>query len=64
MLVLSRRKNESLVLDGRITVRVIEVRGGKVRLGIEAPREVPVHRAEVRRRIDAEPSRHGGHQAA
>jgi len=64
MLVLSRKKNEALVLDGRITVRVIEVRGGKVRLGIEAPREVPVHRGEVASRITNEPTRHESPQAA
>lgn len=47
MLVLSRKKNEALVINGDITVSVIEIRGDKVRLGIEAPREVAVHRREV-----------------
>jgi len=47
MLVLSRKKNESIVIDDRIVVTVIEIRGDKVRLGIEAPREVSVHRSEV-----------------
>ncbi len=47
MLVLSRKKNESIIIDGRIRITVVEVRGDKVRLGIEAPREVPVHRSEV-----------------
>jgi carbon storage regulator len=47
MLVLSRRAGERLVLGGTITVTVIEVRGDTVRLGIDAPREVRVHRAEV-----------------
>lgn len=47
MLVLSRKKNESIVIDGNIVITVVEVRGDKVRLGIEAPREVPVHRSEV-----------------
>lgn len=47
MLVLSRKKNESIVIDGNIVVTIIEVRGDKVRLGIEAPREVPIHRSEV-----------------
>lgn len=47
MLVLSRKKNESLVIDNCITVVVVEIRGDKVRLGIEAPIDVPVHRREV-----------------
>ncbi|MCA8995480.1 MAG: carbon storage regulator CsrA [Planctomycetaceae bacterium] len=47
MLVLSRKKNESIVIDERITITVVEIRGDKVRLGIEAPRDVPIHRSEV-----------------
>ena len=47
MLVLSRKKNESIVINDDITVVVIEIRGDKVRLGIEAPKETPVHRREV-----------------
>lgn len=47
MLVLSRKKNESIVINDNITIMVVEIRGDKVRLGIEAPREIPVHRAEV-----------------
>lgn len=47
MLVLSRKKNESIVIDDRIVITVVEVRGDKVRLGIEAPRDVPIHRSEV-----------------
>ena len=47
MLVLSRRKNESIVIDGNIVITIVEIRGDKVRLGIEAPREVPVHRSEI-----------------
>lgn len=47
MLVLSRKKNESIVIDNSITVTVVEIRGDKVRLGIVAPKEVPVHRQEV-----------------
>jgi carbon storage regulator len=47
MLVLSRKKNESVVINGDVVVTVIEVRGDKVRLGIVAPRDVPVHREEV-----------------
>jgi carbon storage regulator len=44
MLVLSRAKNESIIIGDNIIIMVVEVRDGKVRLGIEAPKEVPVHR--------------------
>lgn len=47
MLVLSRKKNESIVINNDITIVVVEIRGDKVRLGVEAPKEVPVHRREV-----------------
>ena len=51
MLVLSRKKNESIVIRDDIVITVVEVRGDKVRLGIEAPKEVPVHRHEVYEKI-------------
>ena len=47
MLVLSRRKGESIIINGDVTVTVVEIRGDKCRLGIVAPKEVPVHRQEV-----------------
>lgn len=47
MLVLSRKKNESIVINDNITILVVEIRGDKVRLGVDAPKEVPVHRREV-----------------
>lgn len=47
ILVLSRKKNESIVIDDRIKIVVVEIRGDKVRLGVEAPKNVPVHRQEV-----------------
>jgi len=47
MLVLSRKKNETIVIRDDIVVTVVEIRGDRVRLGIEAPREVAVHRREV-----------------
>ena len=47
MLVLSRKKNESIVIDDDITIVVVEIRGDKVRLGVDAPKEIPVHRQEV-----------------
>jgi len=53
MLVLSRKKDERIVIDGRIAVKVIEIRGNTVRLGIEAPRQVAVHREELLERKKA-----------
>ncbi len=47
MLVLSRKKNEQIVIDGNVVVTVVQIRGDKVRVGIEAPRHIPVHRKEV-----------------
>lgn len=47
MLVLSRKKDEKIMIGDSITLMVIEIRGDKVRLGIEAPKDVPVHREEV-----------------
>ncbi len=47
MLVLSRKVNENIIIDGRIIVKVVRVDGGIVKLGISAPSDVPVHRQEV-----------------
>ena len=47
MLVLSRKRDERIVIGDNIVITVVDVRGDKVRLGIEAPKEVPVHRLEV-----------------
>ncbi len=47
MLILSRKINESIVIDGRITVKIVRVDGDVVKVGIQAPAEVPVHRQEV-----------------
>lgn len=44
MLVLSRKENEQIVIDGNVVVTVLDIRKGRVRLGIDAPRHVPVHR--------------------
>jgi carbon storage regulator len=59
MMVLSRKKNESLIINGNIIVTVVEIRGDKVRLGVELPKDMPIHRKEVydalRRHDDAAP---------
>jgi carbon storage regulator len=47
MLVLSRCPNESIVIDGHIKVTVVEIRGDRIRLGIEAPKDVAVWREEL-----------------
>ena len=47
MLILSRKTNESIVIDGRITVKVVRVEGDVVKLGVDAPIDVPVHRQEI-----------------
>ena len=47
MLVLSRKKDESIIINDHIRVTVVEVRGDKVRIGIDAPKDVTVHRQEV-----------------
>ncbi|NLS94670.1 MAG: carbon storage regulator CsrA [Planctomycetaceae bacterium] len=54
MLVLSRKRGEGIVIGDDITVTVLEVRGDRVKLGFCAPAEVPVHRAEVHRKIENE----------
>ena len=47
MLVLSRKKNESIIINGNITVVVVEIRGDKVRLGIDADNSVTILRSEL-----------------
>lgn len=56
MLVISRNKNQSVIIGDDIKITVVEVRGDKVRLGISAPREVSVHRVEVYEAIQREKS--------
>ena len=51
MLVLSRKPNETIVINGNIEITVVSVDRGKVRLGIKAPKDVPVHRLEVQEAI-------------
>jgi len=57
MLVLSRKDDESIMIGDDIVITVIEIRGDKVRLGINAPIEIPVHRQEVYEAIEREKER-------
>lgn len=54
MLVLSRKKDEAIVIADNIRIFVVDIRGDKVRLGIEANKEIPVHRQEVHEAIRRE----------
>ena len=54
MLVLSRQKDESIMIGDDVEITIIDVRGDKVRLGITAPKEIPVHRMEVYEAIQRE----------
>lgn len=47
MLVLTRKANEEIVIDGNIRVRVLSVDRGRIRLGVEAPRSIPIERSEL-----------------
>lgn len=52
MLILTRRINESITIGDNVNVMVLGVKGNQVRLGIDAPKEIPVHREEIKKRID------------
>jgi len=56
MLVLSRKSMESILISDDITVTILSVQGNKVRLGVQAPRTIPVHRTEVREAISGQHS--------
>jgi carbon storage regulator len=59
MLVLSRKKGQGVVIGGEIEVIVLEIRGGRVKLGFRSPKEVPIHRQELQEKIDQmHPSRY------
>ena len=54
MLVLSRQRDESIMIGDNIVITIVDIRGDKVRLGINAPSEIPVHRQEVYEAIQRE----------
>ena len=54
MLVLSRQRDESIMIGDNIVITIVDIRGDKVRLGIEAPVQIPVHRQEVYEAIQRE----------
>jgi len=60
MLVLSRQRDESIIIGDNIVITVVDIRGDKVRLGIQAPTEIPVHRQEVYEAIQRENMRAQG----
>lgn len=60
MLVLSRQRDESIMIGDNIKITVVDIRGDKVRLGIDAPTEIPVHRQEVYEAIQRENLRAAG----
>jgi carbon storage regulator len=60
MLVLSRQRDESIFIGDNIKITIVDIRGDKVRLGIEAPSEIPVHRQEVYEAIQREQQRVNG----
>ena len=54
MLVLSRQRDESIIIGDNIVITIVDIRGDKVRLGINAPKDIPVHREEVYEAIQRE----------
>lgn len=54
MLILSRKKDESIIIDGNIEVKIISIEEGKIKLGISAPKDVEIHRKEIYLQIQNE----------
>lgn len=64
MLVLSRQRDESIMIGDKVVITIVDIRGDKVRLGIQAPQEIPVHRQEVYEAIQREHRAAGRTQSA
>ncbi len=64
MLVLSRQKEESIIIGDDIEITIVDVRGDKVRLGINAPREISVHRKEIYEAIQREKAQQKASESA
>ena len=62
MLILSRKLNESIIIDGKIVVKVLRIDKDTVKLGIQAPAELPVHREEIHEAIQRSKAQNGGAQ--
>jgi len=60
MLVLSRHRDESIIIGDDVVVTIVDIRGDKVRLGIQAPQDIPVHRQEVYEAIKRENEKSAG----
>ncbi len=54
MLILTRKPNESVIIDNQVTLKILEVRGNQVRIGVEAPAHISIHREEVQKRMNQE----------
>lgn len=54
MLILSRKKNESIMIDGNIEIKIVEIEDGKVKIGIEAPKNIDIMRKELYKKIQEE----------
>jgi len=59
VLILSRKRNESIIINDNITVVVVEIRGDKVRIGVECNKDIPVHRLEVYEAIKRNEAKYG-----
>ena len=54
MLVLSRKEDEAIIVNDNVKVQILSIKGNTVRIGVEAPQDVSVHREEVQRRVESE----------
>lgn len=54
MLILTRKKDESIILDGKIEIKIIEIEDGKVKIGIDAPKDIDIMRKELYKKIEEE----------